>query len=222
MSDRYDIYYQGELLEGHEEALVREKLRRLFNASDTVLDRLFSGEPQLVKSSCDNVTALKYQKAMKAAGARPLIRPVGGTAEPGPVSAVEEEPPAADTAQLESTAEETADFALAATGARLSEPGPEPPAAPNTDHLSTAAAGELIPNLPRFEELLDPDISGIDLAPEGTDLSDCAPPPVPDLEPDLSHLQLAEAGADVLEEKYRRHTEPPAPDTDHLELDPPA
>ncbi len=221
MQDLYDIYFKGEVLEGHDPAAVRNELGRLFKASEAVLDRLFSGEDQLIKKACDNVTALKYQKAMKAAGARPLIRPAGednGAVSPGPETAAESasqgEPPSGDSGP-------DGDFDLADAGSRLSEPAPEPPPPPDTGHLSAAAPGEDIPNLPRFEQALAPDTSGIELAPEGTDLTDCAPPPSPELNPDLSHLELAEAGADLLEETYRQGRTAEAPDTDHLQLEPP-
>ena len=106
-----------------------------------------------------------------------------------------------------------------ASGMRLSEPRPEPPPAPDTRHLSAAEVGELLPNLPSARAPLAPDTSAISLAPDGTDLSDCAAPqPLPP-EIDLSGLALAPAGADVLESQYRVKPHQPAPATDHLTLE---
>ena len=74
MAERYNIYYAGTVIEGHETAGVRQQLGRLFKADEVTLDKLFSGQPQMIKRNCDKATALKYQDAMKKAGAKPLIR----------------------------------------------------------------------------------------------------------------------------------------------------
>lgn len=102
---------------------------------------------------------------------------------------------------------------------RLAPEAAPAPAAPDTSHLNVGEVGETIPTLPRHQTLLDPDTDNIGLAPEGGDLSDCAPPPAaaPDL--DLSGLNLAPTGAAVLEEKYRKQETATAPSTDHLTLD---
>jgi hypothetical protein len=106
-----------------------------------------------------------------------------------------------------------------ASGMRLSEPRAEPPPAPDTRHLSAAEVGELLPNLPSAAAPIAPDTSAISLAPDGTDLTDCAPaqPPPPAI--DLSGLALAPAGADVLESRYRAKHDQPAPATNHLALE---
>jgi len=106
-----------------------------------------------------------------------------------------------------------------ASGKHLSEPRPEPPPAPDTRHLSAADVGELLPNLPSLRAPLAPDTSAISLAPDGTDLSDCAAPQPPPTAIDLSGLVLAPAGADVLELQYRVKHDQPAPVTDHLALE---
>jgi hypothetical protein len=102
---------------------------------------------------------------------------------------------------------------------RLSQEPPPPPAAPDTAHLSMADAGEDIPNLPSDAQPLSPDIDALELAPEGTDFSDCAAPPAQAPALDLSAIEVAPEGSDVLEEKYRDKTKVTAPDTDHLSLE---
>ncbi len=111
------------------------------------------------------------------------------------------------------------DLEIFASGQRLSEPRPEPPPAPDTSHLSAGEAGELLPNLPSAGTPLAPDTSALSLAPDRTDLTDCAAsePPPPDI--DLSSLELAPAGADVLEPQYRDRHDRPMPATDHLALE---
>ena len=62
----------------------------------------------------------------------------------------------------------------------------------------------MLPNLPSAGTRLAPDTSALSLAPDGTDLTDCAAsePRPPDI--DLSSLELAPAGADVLERAVPR------------------
>ena len=105
------------------------------------------------------------------------------------------------------------------SGQRLSDVPPEAPAPPDTSHLSEAAVGELLPNLPETAATLSPDTAGIELAPDGTDLSDCAAPAAAPPDLDLSGMDLAPAGSDVLEARYRSSRAPAPPATDHLTLE---
>jgi len=113
----------------------------------------------------------------------------------------------------------TPDLDVDTSGERLSVTPPPPPAAPDTSHLSEAAVGELLPNLPSSAELLNPDTSGIALSPDGADFSDCAAPRPNAPELDLSGIDLAPAGADVIEPKYRKKQDVSPPSTDHLTLE---
>ncbi len=240
MEERYNIYFSGQVLEGHDIAQVRLQLAKLFKADDTTLDKLFSGSPQLIKRNCDKDTALKYQQAMKKAGAKPVIRAAEAAAPPTPpvdtpagetTAATTEEgefdlaPAGADVLRPEERAEpevlevDTSALSLAATGERLSEEPPAPPAAPDTDHLSMGDVGDDIPNLDTGPIPDAPDTSNIALTPEGTDFSDCTPEPSAAPAVDLSELELAEHGADMLEEKYRDQEKPKPPATDHLSLE---
>lgn len=271
MESRYNIYFEGQVLEGHQHNVVRDKLAKLFNADQQTLEKLFGGTTQLIKRDCDKATALKYKQAMERAGAKPVIRsadspaPVqaaasedkpSGTmtaaeriaslarapdqgryvpAEPAPT---EEARPAGEDAdefdlapagsdvllpgerQAPATREvDTSGLELDKTAQRLSAVSPPPPPAPDTSHLSEGPVGESLPNLPLESIPLDPDISAIDLAPEGTDFSDCAgpDPEVPNL--DLSGMDLAPAGSDVLEQQYRKKVASEAPPVDHLSLE---
>jgi hypothetical protein len=77
MTERYNVYFAGRLVDGHNIASARQKLARAFNADQQTLDRLFSGKTQLVKSDCDQATALKYKAVMRRAGAEPTLSVIG-------------------------------------------------------------------------------------------------------------------------------------------------
>jgi hypothetical protein len=217
--ETFNIYYAGELLEGHDAASVREGLAVLFNANDATLDKLFSGSTQLIRRNLDREQALRYKAAMERAGARPRIsRNSAGAQVPGLSLA----PPGSDVLRPEERQRvapvdvDTESLSVAPAGERLgpeAAPAPPPPA---TDTLSIAPVGEEIPGLPRDAVPTPPDVSALDLA------GDDAPLPVrPTARPVAApSLDLAEPGADVLEERYRRRDEQAPPDTDHLELEP--
>lgn len=113
---------------------------------------------------------------------------------------------------------DTGTLALDTSAQRLSEEPPPPPPGPDTSHLTLGNVGESIPTLPADLEPVSPDTSGIDLAPAGTDFSDCASPEPTAPDVDLSQLAVAPTGSDVLEQQYRTREPAAAPDTDHLSL----
>lgn len=114
---------------------------------------------------------------------------------------------------------DTSGLSVDATAQRLSEESTAPPAAPDTSHLDMGEVGETIPNLPSHEEPLSPDIDSIDLAPDGTDFSDCAAPPAAEPALDLSELDLAPEGTELIDEEYRKKDQASAPSTDHIALE---
>ncbi len=272
-SERYDIAFSGECLEGFAEQDVRAAVGKLFKADDATLARLFSGKPQRIKRNVDRATALKYQKAMNNAGARVSISEVAAEASPAqptaqtaanatastsppeqqPVSAPEptQAPAPSDIAQAEATAPasdqspdiQSVPLAMEPAGSDVLRPDERKPWEPRdvaTDHLSVAASGTTlsdpapaptpppVPDLTVAEvgttlapeaqavESMDLDVSSISLAPEGHDLSDCAPEQVEEVDIDLTHLQVDAAGADLLREDERTVVKASAPSTDHL------
>lgn len=114
---------------------------------------------------------------------------------------------------------QTPDLEVSDSGQRLSETPPAAPLPPDTSHLTEAAVGELLPNLPSSMSPVSPDISAIELSPDGTDLSDCAAPAAAPPAMDISGIDLAPAGSDVLEAQYRNSQAKPPPATDHLKLE---
>ena len=237
METLYDVCFAGQLLEGQELQVVRQNLGKLFNANPETLDKLFSGNTQLVKRACDKATAVKYKQAIEKAGAKPIIRANEASA---PQSAAPAEaraeaantdtgfdlaPTGSDVLRPEersapaSNEVDTSYMELAATGATLGESHEAGGQAPDTSHLSMGEVGEDIPNLEDTRTPLTPDIDDIGLSPEGTDFSDCAPKQAEAPQLDLSDIELAPAGSDVLEEQYRKKDEGPGPDTEHITLE---
>lgn len=218
MQETYNIYFAGDIAEGESIGDVRRRVGALFNAREATLDKLFSGRKQLIKRNCTKDEALKYQTAMRRAGALATIAVASDSAEvtPGSTTAQPEpaQPPRKEAQAALSLAPAGTDvlqpderrpasrrdmdlsaFSVAAAGERLGAPEPQAPAPPDTSHITVAEAGEAIPGLA---------------------------PTVPPATPDTSALTLADPDSDLLDTRYRQHDTPPAPRTDHLSIEPPA
>jgi hypothetical protein len=215
MEERYDVYFAGQMLAGHDPEQVRRQLATLFNADQKTLDLLFSGTPRLIKRGCDRATAQKYKNAMEQAGAAPIIARSG--AQPGNTGTA---------AKPWTTAEKIA--ALAAQpddvrylgGTATATTDEQPPA----DALATASIGLAPPGTAvlREEERAAPqtreiDTSWLEVDTTATRLSEVPDPP--DATPDTGHLSLAEAGATI--PNLPSSATPLSPDTDGLVLSEP-
>lgn len=185
------------------------------------------GQPTKTMTAAERIAALAAAADAREAGREPppgggIPTAVAAETETGGVTLA---PVGADVLREEERSVtaaaviDTAGLDLDDQGQRLSPEPPQAPTAPDTSHLEMGAVGEEIPTLPRHEVELSPDIEGIELAPSGTDFSDCAAPAADAPQLDLSALDLAPAGSDVLEEAYRKRPPPRTPDTDHLSLE---
>jgi hypothetical protein len=145
----FDIFFSGQIMEGQDPAEVRERIRRMFNAQDDQLQRLFSGEPVRIKGGADEEEASKYRLAFRDAGALVEIK----LAE----AADSEEMAAPAVSEPSATGRKSADSGLTLLP-------------PNT--------GSLIDCAREIEPQEIPDISSLALSPEGTliDESEEAPP----------------------------------------------
>ncbi len=215
MEDRYNIYYAGQLLEGHDLSSVRDKIARLFNADPATVDKLFSGKPQLVKRDCDKATALKYRQAIEQAGALPMIKRIATDSAPAPVAskplsaaqriaALAAAPdlgapskPAAATARPKTEEVAAGGIALAPEGTAVLRPEERSPAAASTVkalNLEVSASGQRLSEL-QAAPPPPPDTSHLS---EGTvgELLPRLPSSLAPLNPDTSAIELSPDGTD--------------------------
>lgn len=219
-SERYDIFFAGQCLQGHDPQAVRAALGRLFKADDPTLDRLFCGQRQRIKGGCDAATANKYRQALTAAGAKVSIAPASARVAPAAAAASADasSPPTAAASSPPADAPDSGRLTLADAGERLGPASADVAALTPPDFDLAEVGANLGP--PPSPPPPAPDTSGLSLAREGGDLSDCAPEPAPAPALDLSHMELAEAGSDLLSEAERQRPQVAAPDTAHLSLEP--
>ena len=230
MEPLYDVCFAGQLLDGQDLQSVRDKIQKLFKANPETLEKLFSGKNQILKRGCDKPTALKYKKAMEAAGAKPEIRAVEVAATPESPPPAEQSfdlaPVGADVLRADEREAPThidvdlSHLSLDAAGTTLGKSAQATHSAPDTSHLTMGEVGDDIPGLPKTRTTVTPNTDNISLAPQGSDLSDKLTATDVSPELDLSAIELAPAGADVLEEQYKKNEETDAPDTSHIDLAP--
>ncbi|MCW8933697.1 MAG: hypothetical protein OQK98_03140 [Gammaproteobacteria bacterium] len=188
MSDElFEVAFSGQIKEGADLEQVKAKVGAMFKADATKLGHLFSGKRMVIKKNIDQATANKYKSALNNAGAVCEIKslsesPVNTSVEPEPAQ-VSAAPASPDVKPA----------SVATSG--------EIPAAPKTDPLGIGAG----------------DISELTaaIAPVGSDMQD-AINEVAEPSLDLTGLDLAPAGSDLGQKK--KDDVPPPPDTNGLSL----
>ena len=185
MSDElFDIYFSGKVIDQDQLPEVKQKIGKLFNASEAVLDKLFSGQPTKIKKAVDMDTAIKYRVKFREAGAIVDIRPCQ-SAPPAPTSteastpastpageaipksnfsaaeAVTPEPaeaPATETSAPQeaavASAPDSIDASLALPGSIIDDTPEPPPANYNTDQFDLGEANS--GSLEEFAETVIP------------------------------------------------------------------
>jgi hypothetical protein len=207
-SSVYDIYFQGEALEGFDINLVKQNMAKLFQANAQTLTALFSGKTVLLKKDLAKDDALKYQTLLKKAGAKIVIKarrvdaPAAG-APTQPASA--QSAPQPQAAAKPSTPPPTAPPQTAPTMPATTAPMPKVPDTPASQSTARAASGVSTPSWslsPAGSDLLKPEERHEAAAPQidTSALSVAAPSPLPQVQkaepppPDTSSLSIAAVG----------------------------
>lgn len=186
MSDaRFHIVFSGTLVGGADLATVKSNLGRLFKMDAARVEKLFAGQPVVIKKDADQATAMKFRALMKQAGAECEVRPVSAGSPQAPEPAPQAQPSAVErpsqaghgAVQEQSSGDlETVGtirtggtgFAGAFTVADVGEDMDNgehapPPPAPDVSHLSIAAAGENLGQQTEVPPPAQPDISHLSL-----------------------------------------------------------
>lgn len=176
-TERYDVIFRGQIMDGGDLSVVRSQIGRLFNATTTQLDQLFSGHPVVLKRGVDLEIANRLRVAFRRAGGIVEVRSHD----------VVETPPATAT-ELQALPPNTGSLEDCAT-----QPIPQP--IPDIQHLTMATPGTQIDRTP------PPPPPAIDtsalrlIAGQTWSLEDCYVPPPPAIVPNTQNLTLANPGA---------------------------
>ncbi len=92
-AERFDIFFSGQIIEGHDEVEVRARIGRIFKANPKQLEQLFSGEPIKIKSAVDLDKAVKYRVTFRDAWALIDIKPISTASTAQPQAQTTQPPP---------------------------------------------------------------------------------------------------------------------------------
>jgi len=188
MSDElFEVAFSGQVKDGADLEQVKAKVGAMFKADVTKLAHLFSGKRMVIKKNIDQATANKYKAALNNAGAVCEIKSLN-------------EAPAAKPVEAAVKAPEPAPAPVVAAKAAVPITG-DAPEAPQTDPLGITAD----------------DISELSagIAPVGSDMQDGIKD-VAEPELDISGMDMAPAGSDL--GQLKKEKDPPPPNTDGLSL----
>ncbi len=180
----FEVVFSGQTLPGAEPQQVRQGLQRLFKASDAVLEQFFSGRRIVVKRDLDAAGAEKYRLAFEQAGALlevVMVEEAGQPVVTGTSASAPVQPAASGTdgtgrARAMLNVVPRDEYMAAFTHVQAPDFG-------------LAAAGEdLLVEKPQ-QQVVEVDVSGISLAPSGSDLGQLSVTE-PVIVPDISHLSI--------------------------------
>jgi len=192
----FQLVFKGECVAGTDEQTARNNARALFKASVEQVERMFSGQPVVIRNKLEEAQAEKYRAVLKKHGMVAHVQPMPG-ARPAPEPT---RPGVEDPERSEPTPKPSASAPAPARGGATPEvePGDRLPVAGekvddilagsglNLDPVGVTLAEHQEAEAPMFEHLDD-----WTLAPAGSDLGverELPPPMVPD----VSHLSLVD------------------------------
>ncbi|MDL0432394.1 hypothetical protein QPM17_14715 [Marinobacter sp. TBZ242] len=202
----FQLIFKGECTPGTDPATARNNARALFKATLEQVDRMFSGQPVVIRNKLEEVQAEKYRAVLQKHGMVAYVKPMEGAAQPAASSPSPAREPSAQSQSEQtarpSVAEQAAPEQGSSSGKPASsvavEPGDRlPVAGEKVDTILSGSGLSLDPVGVTLEEHRDappPMFQHLDdwtLAPPGSELGvkrDIPPPVVPD----VSHLSLAE------------------------------
>lgn len=168
---KFDVVFRGQIVKNFDEDTVKQNLVKLFKSSPGAIDKLFTGQEVPIRKALDYTAAMKYQSALRNAGALALIKEVEqektqlqasnsgkasfASAEENvsnesekPAKVVAEKPVPQTTSEDNSPTQQQAvaedEFSLAEVGAQIMPDKVYEKREVDTSELSLAAAGERI------------------------------------------------------------------------------
>ncbi|AOY89021.1 hypothetical protein BKP64_13080 [Marinobacter salinus] len=193
----FQLVFKGECTPGTDLETARNNARTLFKASVAQVDRMFSGQPVVIRNKLEEVQAEKYRAVLNKHGMLAYVQPMPGAPEPEPKEPLREQP-ARPSASSAAPKPEKVPAAPPQGQVPRTEPGDRlPVAGEKVDDILSGSDLTLDPvgvTLAEHSEVEAPMFQHLDdwtLAPAGSDLGverDLPPP----LVPDVSHLSLAD------------------------------
>ncbi len=222
----FDVVFRGQIVKSFELSDVKANLAKLFKSSPEAIERLFSGQEVPIRKGLDYAAAMKYQSALKNAGALALIKEVDVLSEDAgasdkPVTSATPGKKAVFGGESEvSQNQETPRTGVAPSDNATTTASDSSPVSSNIDNSSvTAQSKENVPDdrakkTDETDEVQSRGDGSLTVAAPGARI---LPPKVyENREVDTSDLSLASVGERILPEKAAEKHE--KPNIDHLSL----
>lgn len=196
----FQLVFKGECSPGTDPATARNNAKNLFKATVEQVDRMFSGQPVVIRNKLEELQAEKYRAVLKKHGMVAYVQPMEDAAPPQPSRPTPDAESRAKAQPAQAARRpEASQAASGKAGASVAvEPGDRlPVAGDNVDTILSGSGLTLDPvgvTLEQHREAPAPMFQHLEdwtLAPPGTELGvkrDLPPPVVPD----VSHLSLAD------------------------------
>lgn len=203
---KFDVVFRGQIVRNVDESVVKSNLVTLFKSSPEAVEKLFGGNEVVVRKGLDYSTAMKYQSALKKAGALALIKEIEQ-------QTVASQPAAGQSSQGKATFGVPAEESSTQENANHNQLSNVQSSSLNNRPLTDKTASQ--PEIGQSNSSDDAVSNEITVAEPGAQL-------LPDKvyekrEIDTSQLSLASAGERIMPE--RPPEEYPQPSIDHLKLE---
>lgn len=224
MDSRFNIYFNGQILDGQNLDDVRARMAKLFNANPATLEKLFSGKTQLIKRDCDQATALKFKQAIAGAGGLAIIKasseqatPTASAPQPAAAPPPPEKPMTA-AERIAALAGAPDQGSYAPTAAPAASQGQTRQDDSASDSFQVEPVGSDVLRAEERAQVMDAkiDTSALSVDEHVERLS--AEPKMPPPAPDTSHLSMGETGDTI--PTLATAAAPLNPNTDALSLVP--
>ncbi len=186
---KFDVVFRGQTIKNIPLEDVKTNLVGLFKSSPEAVEKLFGGSEVAIKKSLDYSTAMKYQSALKKAGALALIKEVESQHSPALQDSISNHGKADFGAKTKPSVAESESQAVVKSEINQSFEADNTQDASSQGDMTLAAVGSAIMPGKVYKKR----------------------------EVDTSELSLAAAGERILPKKAEEHH--PQPSIDHLKLE---
>ncbi len=184
---KFNVVFRGQIVKSVDKQTVKENLAKLFKSTPEAMERLFTGEEVVIRKDLDYAGAMKYQSALRNAGALALIKEIEEAEKKEQVTAPSNPPASTGKANFGPKEEQPANPQSEETQSAATEAETHADANDDSNFSLAEVGAQILPD--KVYEKRDVDTSGLSLAEAGERI---LPPSEPEPAPDVSidHLKL--------------------------------
>ncbi len=180
----FQLIFKGECIAGVDPVAARNSARQLFKASDAQLDRMFNGQPVVIRNDLDQTQAEKYRALLQKHGMRAYVKAMGADQAVAAANS-----PKAARPEVARTPQAQPQRSSAGAAGRLPIAGERTEAVLAGSSLALDPPGVTLASPRRVQAPRFDNLDAWSVAPPGSDIgSQNQMPPL--IVPDTSHLEV--------------------------------